>query len=236
MRHLTNLPSARSTAPYYMILIASAAPDVFGSWEQALEGVAGILGVRHFDSLKQAVARLAPKVLLLDLELPGLDGARGVATIRRASPATKVIAFSQVASDEVEIALFKLGVRGCARRDIEPQVLKRVVAAIEQGELWIRRAITPRLLDDLGARFREDAYASTATGDDLALLTEREREIVRLIGSGESNKQIARELCITERTVKAHLTGIFRKLGVADRVRLALRVASRPDYRSERVI
>jgi two-component system NarL family response regulator len=218
-----------------MILIASAAPDVQGNWEQALEGVGGVLGVRQFDSLKQGLARLAPKVLLLDLELPGLDGARGVAAIRRASPATKVIAFSQVASDELEIALFKLGVRGCARRDIEPQVLKRIVVAVEQGELWIRRAITPRLLDDLGARFREEACASTATGDDLALLTEREREIVRLIGSGESNKQIARELCITERTVKAHLTGIFRKLGVADRVRLALRVASRPDYRSERV-
>ena len=219
-----------------MILIASAAPDVLGSWEQALEGVAAVLAVRQFDSLKQGVARLAPRVLLLDLELTGLDGARGVAAIRRASPATKIIAFSQVDSDEFEIALFKLGVRGCARRDIEPQLLKRIVAAIEQGELWIRRVISSRLLDDLSARFREDAHASKAIGDDLALLTEREREIVRLIGSGESNKQIARELCITERTVKAHLTGIFRKLGVADRVRLALRVASRPDYRSERVV
>jgi two-component system NarL family response regulator len=219
-----------------MILIASAAPDVLGSWEQALEGVAAVLAVRQFDSLKQGVARLAPRVLLLDLELTGLDGARGVAAIRRASPATKIIVFSQVDSDEFEIALFKLGVRGYARRDIEPQLLKRIVAAIEQGELWIRRVISSRLLDDLGARFREDAHASTAISGDLALLTEREREIVRLIGSGESNKQIARELCITERTVKAHLTGIFRKLGVADRVRLALRVASRPDYRSERVI
>jgi two-component system NarL family response regulator len=216
-----------------MILIASALPEVVGSWERALEGMAVVLGVRQFDSLKQGVTRLAPTLLLLDLELPGLDGARGVAAVRRASPATKIIVFSRTASDDVEIAVFKLGVRGCARRDIEPQLLKRIVAAVEQGELWIRRSITPRLLDDLGARFRED-HGVSVTGDDLALLTEREREIVRLIGSGESNKQIARELCITERTVKAHLTGIFRKLGVADRVRLALRVASRPDYRSER--
>ena len=218
-----------------MVLIASSLSDILGAWERALEGVANVLSVRQADSLKQGLARLAPAVLLLDLELPGLDGARGVAALRKASPATKVVAFSMVASDELEIALFKLGVRGCARRDIDPQMLKRIVAAVEQGELWIRRAIMPPLVEKLGARLREDACTTSEIGDDLALLTDREREIVRLIGSGESNKQIARELCITERTVKAHLTGIFRKLGVADRVRLALRVASRPDYRRERV-
>jgi len=218
-----------------MILIASATPDILGSWEQALEGVASVLTARHFESLKEGLARFAPRVLLLDLDLPGLDGARGVAALRKTAPATKLIAFAGAASDELEIALFKLGVRGCARRDIEPQLLKRIVVAIEQGELWIRRSITPRLLDELNARLREATNPVPTAGDQLAILTEREREIVKLIGSGESNKQIARELCITERTVKAHLTGIFRKLGVADRVRLALRVASRPDYRSERV-
>ena len=218
-----------------MILIASAIPEILVSWEHALEGLASVVAVRQFDALKQAFVRIKPRVLLLDLELPALEGTRGVAALRMTNPATKIITFSSFPSDEIEIALFKQGVRGCARRDIEPQLLKRIVVAIEQGELWIRRAITPRLLDDLAARSQQAANASPAVGDQLALLTEREREIVKLIGSGESNKQIARELCITERTVKAHLTGIFRKLGVADRVRLALRVASRPDYRSEQV-
>ncbi len=218
-----------------MILLASAARDVLSNWERALQGMAGILAVRQFESLKEGMARVAPRILVLDLELPGLDGARGVAALRRASPGTRITVLSAVVSDELEIALFKLGVRGCARRDTDPQLLKRIVLAIEQGEMWIRRAIMPRLVDELGARNRPDIYPPSAAGDELALLTEREREIVRLIGNGESNKEIARELCITERTVKAHLTGIFRKLGVADRVRLALRIASRPDYRSERV-
>jgi two-component system NarL family response regulator len=219
-----------------MILIASAASDLLAKWEQVLEGLSAVVAVRQFDSLKQVLARVGPDVLLLlDLELPGLEGARGVAALRRAHPGVRVIAFSNVASDELEIALFKLGVRGCASRMIEPQLLKRIAIAVGQGELWIRRAITPRLIDELGARFREDVNRPRTTHDELTLLTERERQIVKLIGSGESNKQIARELCITERTVKAHLTGIFRKLGVADRVRLALRVAARPDYQSERV-
>jgi DNA-binding NarL/FixJ family response regulator len=64
-------------------------------------------------------------------------------------------------------------------------------------------------------------------------LTQREQEIAGLIGNGESNKQIARQLCITERTVKAHLTGIFRKLGIADRVRLAIRVTQREPEREQ---
>ena len=219
-----------------MILIASAVPDILGRWEQALEGVAGVLAVRQFDALKEGLARVAPRLLLLDLDLPGLDGPRGVAALRRADAATRIIVLAEAASDELEIALFKLGVRGCARRDIDPQLLKRVVVAIEHGELWIRRSITPRLLDELSARIREVTNGVRTTSDQLAVLTEREREIVKLIGSGESNKQIARQLCITERTVKAHLTGIFRKLGVADRVRLALRVASRRDYRSEPIV
>jgi two-component system NarL family response regulator len=232
MPHVSNF-ALRGVFPCKsMILIASATPETLCSWERALEGLATVLTARHFEALNESVARLAPRVMLLDLDLPGLDGARGVATLRSAAPATRLIAFAGAASDDLEVALFKLGVRGCARRDIEPQLIKRIVVAIEQGELWMRRSITSRLLDELSARFRA-ATNSAPTGDQLAMLTQREREIVKLIGSGESNKQIARALCITERTVKAHLTGIFRKLGVADRVRLALRVASRPDYRSE---
>lgn len=218
-----------------MILVASAAPALRASWDGALEGFAGIVVVGQFDALKEGLARVAPRVVLLDFELPGLDGPRGVAALRGACSTAKIIVLTKSVSDELEIALFKLGVRGCARSDIDPQLLKRIVAAIEAGELWIRRAITPRLLDELGARFRDAQQGPEALPKQLALLTEREREVVRYIGSGESNKQIARELCITERTVKAHLTGIFRKLGVADRVRLALRVAARPDFENERL-
>ena len=216
-----------------MILIASANADLLGRWEHALDGLGSVVAVRQLDAMKHAIARVGPRLSLLDLDLPGLEGPRGVALLRRTNPATRLIVFSSEVVDEVEIALFKLGVRGCARRDADPQMLRRMVVAIEEGELWIRRSITPRLLDELAARSHPAIDASVTVDDQMALLTER--EIVRLIGSGESNKQIARELCITERTVKAHLTGIFRKLGVADRVRLALRFAARRDLQTERV-
>ena len=218
-----------------MILIASSATSTVEKWEQASEGFAAILTVRRFDALKETLSQLTPDVLLLDVDLHGLEGLRGVGALRTAYPLAKVMVFSDAVSDEMEIALFKLGVRGCALRQVEPQLLKRMIAAIQAGELWIRRAITPRLLDELRAQCRRDEEARSGSEERFDVLTEREREIAALIGSGESNKQIARALCITERTVKSHVTGIFRKLGVADRVRLAIRVASQREPARERM-
>ncbi|HEY6043845.1 MAG TPA: response regulator transcription factor, partial [Nitrosospira sp.] len=108
------------------------------------------------------------------------------------------------------------------KSDIEPERLKAVVEAVQQGELWIRRSLSWRLLNELVMMTREKNQIKRAVGELLANLTRREYEIATLVGNGESNKQIARRLAITERTVKAHLTEVFRKLEVADRLKLAL--------------
>lgn len=218
-----------------MILIASSSSDMLARWEQGLQGDDVILTVRRLDSLREGLLRAMPQVLLLDFDLPGLDGPKGIAGLRKSSPATKIIAVTGIVSDEMELAMFKAGVRGCCRSDIDPQLLKRIVAAVEQGELWIRRSITPRLLDELGARLRDETRTTHGVAGRLAGLTPREREIAELIGNGENNKQIARRLFITERTVKSHLTGIFRKLGILGRLNLALRVSGRPDADGQRV-
>jgi two-component system NarL family response regulator len=218
-----------------VILIASSSSDMLATWEQGLQGFNVVLTVRRLGSLREGLVRVVPQVLLLDFDLPGLDGPKGVAGLRKANPATKIIVLTGVVSDEMELALFKAGAQGCCRSDIDPQLLKRVVVAVQQGELWIRRSITPRLLDELGARLRDEARTTHIVAGLLADLTLREREIAELIGNGESNKQIARRLFITERTVKAHLTGIFRKLGIGDRLSLALRVSGRREADGEYV-
>ena len=94
----------------------------------------------------------------------------------------------------------------------------------QHGELWIRRGLVPKLVDSLTADHEDTMNGATGR---FAVLTPREIEIARLIGQGASNKGIARQLSITERTVKAHLTMIFRKTGVEDRVKLALMVSRR---------
>ena len=218
-----------------MILIASSSSDMLACWEQGLHGFDVILTARGVDSLTEGLLRLVPQILMLDFGLPGLDGVRGVAALRKANPATKIVVLTGVVSDETELALFKAGAQGCCGSDIDSQLLKRIVVAVRQGELWIRRSITPRLLNELGAQLRDEAQATRAVTGRLTALTLREREIAELIGNGECNKQIARQLLITERTVKAHVTGIFRKLGVGDRLSLALRVSARRHADSEQV-
>ena len=211
-----------------MIVIASSSLETLARWQSNLDGFDAVLAVRHLQSLTETLPKVAPQVLLLDLDLPALDGANGIVALRKANPVTRIVAVTGDVPDESELTLFKAGVRGCCRIDIEPQLLKRVVVAVQQGELWIRRSITPRLLDELGV-MRHNFQTSRADVGRLAELTQREREIAAHVGNGESNKQIARQLSITERTVKAHLSEIFRKLGIADRLKLALQVRGLPE-------
>ena len=158
--------------------------------------------------------------------MPGLDTPKSIARARNLNPATNIVVLSGAIPEETELALFKAGVRGYCRNDIDPQLLKRVIVAVQVGELWIRRSLVPRLLDELGVQFSSTVDDKRAVTGRLAYLTVREREIAALVGSGGTNKQIAKQLDISERTVKAHLTEIFRKLGIADRLKLALLLAN----------
>ncbi|MCG6933004.1 MAG: response regulator transcription factor, partial [Gallionella sp.] len=115
----------------------------------------------------------------------------------------------------------KAGVRGCCPNDLKPQDLKQVVLTVQQGELWIRRRLTSRLVDELGKTTSKNKAYRSQFGL-LNHLTQREFDIALRVSKGESNKQIAQECSITERTVKAHLTEVFQKLGVTDRLNLAL--------------
>lgn len=205
-----------------MILLASSSEEAFVSWKRGVSDFAPVHCITKLDLLKDELARVKPQILLLDHDLPGLDGPSVVSDLMKLSAETKIVILGGALSDEAEWGLFKAGVRGCCPRDIEPKQLKSVVMAVQQGELWIRRTLTCRLLDELGLIIREKNQIKLAASNLLVNLTQREHEIATLVGNGESNKQIAQRLSITERTVKAHLTEIFRKLDVADRLKLAL--------------
>jgi DNA-binding NarL/FixJ family response regulator len=116
---------------------------------------------------------------------------------------------------------YSKGIKGCCQNNIQPEQIKRVINVILQGELWIRRTLTNQILDELVKVTHEKDRIDKAINELLDNLTRREYQIATLVGRGESNKRIAQQLAITERTVKAHLTEIFRKL-YFDRVKLAL--------------
>ncbi len=205
-----------------MILLASASQDDLCHWEQGVRTLSPIFCSTNLESLKVELARLKPSVLLLDYDLPQLNAPGGISALIKLPPEAKVIVLSYPLPDEAEWALFRTGVRGVCRRDIDKEQLQSVVTAVQRGELWIRRTLSWHLLNELVTITQEKTKIKQAVGELLANLTQREYEIATLVGNGETNKQIARRLDITERTVKAHLTEVLRKLDIADRLKLAL--------------
>ena len=207
-----------------MILLASSYEEMLDEWRRSLTDVSSVLCINDHELLNHELARRKPPILLIDHDFLGNDGSKKIEGLLALSPKTQIIISSPGISDEMEWKLFKSGIRGCYRDSIEPGEIKRVVKAVWQGELWIRRKLVHHMLDELVVTTKEKKHIERAVNNLLENLTKREYEIAILVGRGESNKQIARRLDITERTVKAHLTEIFRKLAITDRIKLALLV------------
>ncbi|MGH7772418.1 MAG: LuxR C-terminal-related transcriptional regulator [Candidatus Binatia bacterium] len=206
-----------------MVVIASSVSAIRSRWRQGLKGVSPIHEVTGRAELETSLAELNPSVLLLDLALPQLGGVRGVPAIHRRNPSTKVILLTNTPNEREGIAALKAGASGYCPNDLNPFLVKRAVEQVQKGEIWIGRYLIPHLLEELTALSERRRRASLSNPDRrLDVLSPRELEIANLIGDGASNKEIASRLNVTERTVKAHLTAVFRKLGFSDRLRLAL--------------
>ena len=150
---------------------------------------------------------LQPDVALVDLAMPGLDGIETTRRVLRASEHTQVVVLTAF-SDRVQVlGALDAGARGYLLKDAEPDELLRGIRAAARGE----SPLDPRA-----------AHAVLTRQTVGATLTEREREVLKLVAEGLPNKQIARALGITEKTVKAHMTKIFAAIGVTDRTAAAL--------------
>lgn len=208
------------------LILAGPYKDRLASWARGLDGLASTTVIAdQLDTLKDNVVKAKPNALLLDFDLIGLNGANGAASLRGLCAEAKIIILGNDLSEELEWELLKAGVRGCCQNDIKPEFLKQVIVAVQRGELWIRRSLTSRLMDEFSKSTpKNKAYQSTLSL--LNTLTRREYDIAVRVGKGENNKQIAKACSITERTVKAHLTEIYLKLGVTDRLNLALVISA----------
>lgn len=205
-----------------LIMICTNHEDKLASWQFGLSGYTyKNLKNLKLESLCEAVITIKPAVLLLDYDFPGLNNLYGVSSLRKLCTETKVVILTSIISESVEWELLQAGVRGCCRDDVKPKVLNQVVNAVQQGEMWISRTLTCRLVDELGKTTSKNKAYRASLGL-LNKLTQREYDIAMCVGNGQSNKQIAQSCAITERTVKAHLTEIFIKLGISDRLNLAL--------------
>jgi NarL family two-component system response regulator LiaR len=161
-----------------------------------------------------AVAEHDPDVVLMDLVLPVLDGVEAIRRIAARRSGTRVIALTSFLDDDKVFPAVRAGASGYLLKDVEPLELVRAIRAVHAGEVLLHPAVTARLMEEV---------ADGGHGGGAApALTPREREVAELIARGRSNKRIALELGISEKTVKTHVSSILRKLGLTDRTQVAL--------------
>jgi DNA-binding NarL/FixJ family response regulator len=161
----------------------------------------------------EAVTRLEPDVLILDLRMPVSDGLEVMRTLHELGSRTRVIVLTGSVKDRELIECLRLGVGGVVLKEMAPRMLVQCVRKVFAGEVWVEnrsisRAVDLMLLREAGAR------------DSAEHLTPRELEVVHLVAAGLRNKEIARRLTLAEGTVKVHLHHIYAKLGVDGRLEL----------------
>ena len=205
-----------------LVLIASGVAGLRKQWRQAIQGSFAVHEVGERRSLERSLANRRPVALLLDLQLPELDGVGGVAALQRLRSATKIILLTSHPDEKEGIAALKAGARGYCDREIAPVLLGKALDVVQKGEIWVGRKLIPHLLEELTALTGQQKESPAHLDSRLDRITKREREIAHLLSAGASNKEIAKKLNVTERTVKAHLTAVFRKLGLSGRLQLAL--------------
>ncbi|MFD3925050.1 response regulator [Streptomyces sp. NPDC058614] len=170
------------------------------------------------EALRQ-VRELRPDVVLMDIRMPRLDG---LAATRRITDDTelkdvKVVMLTTFELDEYVFEAIRSGASGFLVKDTEPEELLRAVRAVVEGDALLSPGVTRRLIAEFAARSKEPAEVAS-----LAELTEREREVMALVGIGLSNDEIARRLVVSPLTAKTHVSRTMVKLGARDRAQLVV--------------
>ncbi len=158
------------------------------------------------------VQALRPDVVLMDLSMPDMDGIEATHAITRSLPGTKIVILSSFSEHQRVLAALDAGAEGYVLKHADPEQILAAITAVHRGGAPIDPQVARVLLDV------KRGGATAVRGP----LTDREEEVLRLVQAGLANKQIGRQLGISERTVKAHLTKIFSTLGVTDRTQAAL--------------
>ncbi|GAA4590889.1 DNA-binding NarL/FixJ family response regulator [Actinoplanes octamycinicus] len=170
------------------------------------------------DEAVRAARALAPDVILMDIRMPGMDGITAAGRILEFSTA-KIIILTTFETDEYVFAALAAGASGFLTKEIDPEGLRTAVRVVAGGDALLSPSVTRRVVGQFAHR---PVRAAAPGGTRLAVLTEREREVVRLVATGLSNDEIAARLVISPLTAKTHITRAITKLGVRDRVQLVI--------------
>jgi two-component system nitrate/nitrite response regulator NarL len=210
------------------ILIADSQPVV-------IEGLRGILGAQPFiqivgeatDGMEaiDKTVHLDPDIVLMDLKLPRVDGLTVIRSIHTRAPRSKILLFSSSDNKEEFVEAMKLGCAGVLLKEGPIHLIEKSLAKVQAGEIWLDSTTTAAVIRQFASPISLEGHVNALNGKpnrERMQLSQREREIIVLIAQGYKNKEIAEKMFITEQTVKNHLHNVFDKLGVSDRLELAL--------------
>jgi DNA-binding NarL/FixJ family response regulator len=161
-------------------------------------------------------ARTSPDVVLMDVRMPEVDGIEATARILAERPQTRVLILTTFDLDEYVARALRAGASGFLLKDVRPAQLVDAIRVVAAGDALLAPTVTRRLLD----RFADSLDAPPPPALDS--LTEREREILKLVAEGLSNAEVAERLVVGESTVKTHVSAVLRKLQLRDRVQMVI--------------
>ncbi len=199
------------------ILLSSANDAILKRWVDLLKDKYDLEQAVSLGDLRRLCIENTFDLILMHRSLIDADT---FIEIRRANPLNRIFLLSDQPTEDEGLTFLKLGIVGYANTYISPERLKEAVRVIENGAVWLGQKVMQRLILDSYARAKEKAVSNSE--QKLGSLTKREREIANLIAQGQSNLEIAANLKITERTVKAHLSSVYEKTKTGSRLNLAL--------------
>ncbi|MFF0278654.1 response regulator [Streptomyces sp. NPDC004330] len=164
----------------------------------------------------EGVARaeeLRPDVVLMDVKMPGTDGIEALKRLRALDNPARVLVVTSFTEQRTVVPALRAGASGYVYKDIDPEALAGAIRSVHAGHVLLQPEVAGALLA------QDDSHGGTGRG---STLTEREREVLCLIADGRSNREIARALVLSEKTVKTHVSNILMKLDLADRTQAAL--------------